>query len=160
MGILKPFTDYRCESFVPSTEGNECYQPATGRGEVMCVATGSTVYQDPYGFGNYDASLAVDGQISTGNSGFYHSNLEHYPYLRIQFRKPDDSDYFAPIDLSKVVIHQRCNYAEEVYHQTQYEIRYTTKKDLDNYGQRVHANSKLFGGKLCAITSPVLITGG
>jgi len=145
-----------CGSYVP-TIGNECYQPKTGQGEVVCVAQGSSTYRNNGYYGDYNAYQAVDGQLAPGNSGFYHSNLEPYPTLRIQFRKPDNSD-FEPIDLSRVVIYQRCD-ANELYHQTQFEIRYTTKKDMDD-GLGVYPSPRLVGGKICATTSQVFFTGG
>ena len=37
-------------------------------------------------YGDYNAYLATDGQLSPGNSGFYHSNLEPYPALRIALK--------------------------------------------------------------------------
>merc|ERR1719281_2440491 len=79
------FGGFGCASYLP-TVGNECYQPETGKGTVICVAYGSSVYRNQGYNGDYNAYLATDGQLSPGNSGFYHSNLEPYPALRIALK--------------------------------------------------------------------------
>ena len=60
-------------------------------GTVICSAEGSSVYHNAGFFGDYNPYLAVDGKLSPGNSGFYHSSLESYPYLKIVLRNPDGS---------------------------------------------------------------------
>ena len=66
------------------------------------LATGSFVYTNVPFLGDYGAYYAVDGQLSHGNSGFFHSDLEGYPWLKIQLKLPDNSD-FEPQDTIRVV---------------------------------------------------------
>jgi len=137
--------------------GSECYQPKTGQGVVVCVAQGSSQYTNAPFFGDYGSYLAVDGQLSPGNSGFYHSNLEGYPWLKIQLRKPDNSDY-EPQDITRVVIYQRCD-ANELYHQTAFEIKWS-EDVTDAPAKAVIPTPRLVGGKYCATTRQVFFTGG
>ena len=94
--------------------------------------------------------------MSPGNSGFYHSNLEPYPALRIQLRKPDNSD-FEPKDVNRVEIFQRCD-ANELYHQTAFDIKWTD--DPTDNSKAVIPSPRLVGGKYCATTRQVFFTGG
>ena len=71
----------------------------------LLLAYGSSVYRNQGYNGDYNAYLATDGQLSPGNSGFFHSNLEPYPALQIQLRKPDNSDYEAK-DVNRVEIYK------------------------------------------------------
>ena len=136
------------------TVGYQCYQPKTGRGEVVCNAKGSSVYQNNGYFGDYGAYLAVDGQLSPGNSGFYHSNLEPYPSLQIQFLKPDLSDY-EPVDVNRVVIYMPCD-SNELYRQTNFEVRWTA----DPAGDPIKHTPRLHGGKMCRTTTRRIFAGG
>ena len=115
--------------------------------------TGSSTYQNAGYFGDYRAFLAVDGQLSPGNSGFYHSNLETYPWLKIDIRKPDDSDY-VPQTINRVQIYQRCD-ANEIYHQTNFEVRAN-----DGAPGTVYGSPRLVGGKFCGTYRAWFPTGG
>ena len=68
------------------------------------LATASSVHANVPFLRDYGAYYAVDGQLSRGNSGFFHFDLEGYPWLRIQLKLPDDSD-FEPQDTSRVIIY-------------------------------------------------------
>jgi len=149
------FNGFGCASYLP-TVGYECYQPETGKGTVICVSQGSSVYRNAPYYGDYNAYLATDGQLSPGNSGFYHSNLEPYPALRIQLRKPDNSD-FEPKDVNRVEIYQRCD-ANELYHQTAFEVKWTD--DPTDNAKAVIPSPRLVGGKYCSTTNQVFFTGG
>lgn len=138
--------------------GSECYQPKTGQGVVICVAQGSSQYTNAGYFGDYGAYLAVDGQLSPGNSGFYHSNLEGYPWLKIMLRKPDNSDY-EPQDITRLVIYQRCD-ANELYHRTAFEIKWSEEPGSGDISKEVFPSPRLVGGKYCATTNQVFFTGG
>ena len=116
-------------------------------------AYASSVYANAGYFGDYNAYLAVDGQLSPGNSGFFHSNLEPYPSLQIQLRKPDNSDYMAK-DVSRVEIFQRCD-ANELYHQTAFEVRWTD----DVAANPVVPSPRLVLGKICGTTRQYFFTG-
>jgi len=146
---------YGCSSYVP-TLGYECYQPETGKNTVACLTTGSSVYVNAGYFGDYNAYQATDGQLSPGNSGFYHSNLEPYPWLRIQLRKPDNSD-FEPKPITRVVIYQRCD-ANELYHQTNFEVKIS--EDPADPTKAVTPTPKLIGGLYCGRTTQRFFTGG
>jgi len=146
---------FGCGTSCP-TVGNECYQPETGKGTVRCVAQGSSTYISAPYYGDYSAYLAVDGQLSPGNSGFYHSHLEPYPWLRIQLRTPDGSDFVGQ-DVSRVTIYQRCD-ANELYHQTAFDIRWSD--DPNDPTKAVFPSPKLTGGNFCATTQQVFFTGG
>ena len=122
----------------------------------ILLATGSSVYANVGYFGDYNAYLATDGQLSPGNSGFYHSNLEPYPALRIELRKPDNSD-FEPKDVSRVEIYQRCD-ANELYHQTAFDIKWTD--DPTDPAKAVVPSPRLVGGKYCSTTRQTFFTGG
>jgi len=154
-GFSGGFNGFGCGASIP-TVGYECYVPETGKGTVICVSTGSSVYANAGFFGDYNAYLATDGQLTPGNSGFYHSNLEPYPWLKIQLRKPDNSD-FEPKDVSRVVIYQRCD-ANELYHQTQFDIKWTD--DPADAAKAVIPSPRLVGGKYCGTTRQVFFTGG
>ena len=121
---------------------------------LYCIqGTGSSTYQNAGYFGDYRAFLAVDGQLSPGNSGFYHSNLETYPWLKIDIRKPDDSDY-EPQTINRVQIYQRCD-ANEIYHQTNFEVRAN-----DGNPGTVYGSPRLVGGKFCGTYRAWFPTGG
>jgi len=149
------FNGFGCGSYLP-TVGNECYQPETGKGTVVCVATGSSVYANVGYYGDYNAYLATDGNLSPGNSGFYHSNLEPYPALRIELRKIDNSDY-EPKDVARVEIYQRCD-ANELYHRTTFDIKWTD--DPTDPAKAVVPSPRLVGGKYCGNTQQTFFTGG
>ena len=72
--------------------------------------------------GDYEAYHAVDGRLSPENSEFFHSDLEVDPWLRIQLKLPDNSD-FEPQDIPVVVMYQRCD-ANELCHQTAFETKW------------------------------------
>ena len=117
-------------------------------------ASGSSAYQN-YGYwGDYNPYLAVDGSLSPGSSGFYHSNLEPYPWLKIDLRKADNSDYLAK-PVARVEVFQRCD-ANELYHQTSFDIRGTD----DQSTTPLYPAPRLVGGKTCSTTSQVFFTGG
>ena len=120
-------------------------------------AEGSSVYANAGYFGNYGAWQAVDGQLSPGNSGFYHSNLQGYPWLKIQLRKPDNTD-FEPKEITRIDVFQRCD-ANELYHQTAFEIKYS-EDVTDAPAKAVIPTPRLVGGKYCATTQQVFFTGG
>ena len=120
----------------------------------LLLAYGSSVYRNQGYNGDYNAYLATDGQLSPGNSGFFHSNLEPYPALQIQLRKPDNSDYEAK-DVNRVEIYQRCD-ANELYHQTSFQVSWTE----DPAANPLFASPRLAGGKTCGSTSQVFFTGG
>ena len=96
--------------------------------------------------------------MSPGNSGFYHSNLEGYPWLKIQLRKPDNTDY-EPQDITRLVIYQRCD-ANELYHRTAFEIKWSEEPGSGDFSKEVVASPRLVGGKYCATTNQVFFTGG
>ena len=98
--------------------------------------------------------MAVDGQLSPGNSGFYHSNLEPYPWLKIDLKKGDNSDYLAK-PVARVEVYQRCD-ANELYHQTSFDIRGTE----DQAATPLYPAPRLVGGKICSTTNQVFFTGG
>ena len=123
----------------------------------MSSATSSSVYANAGYFGAYNPYLAVDGQLSPGNSGFFHSNLEPYPWLRIQIQKPDNSAP-EPKDVSRVVIYQRCD-ANELYHQTAFEVKWS-EDVTDAPAKAVIPTPRLVGGKYCGTTRQVFFTGG
>ena len=125
---------------------------------VFNLAQGSSQYANAPFFGDYGAYLAVDGQLSPGNSGFYHSNLEGYPWLKIQLRKPDNSDY-EPQDITRLVIYQRCD-ANELYHRTAFEIKWSEEPGSGDFSKEVVPSPRLVGGKYCATTNQVFFTGG
>ena len=79
--------------------------------------------------------------------------MEPYPSLQIQLRKPDNSDY-EPKDVSRVEIFQRCD-ANELYHQTAFEIRWTE----DPAANPVIPSPRLVGGKICGTTRQYFFTG-
>ena len=120
------------------------------------LGTGSSVYTNAGYFGDYNAYLACDGSLSPGNSGFYHSNLEPYPALRIQLRKPDNSD-FEPQTVNRVEIFQRCD-ANELYHQTAFDIKWS--EDPTDNSKAVIPSPRLVGGKYCGNTRQTFFTGG
>jgi hypothetical protein len=93
--------------------------------------------------------LAVDGVLSPGNSGFYHSSLEPYPWLKIELKKSDMTDYLAK-PVARVEIYQRCD-ANELYHQTTFDIRGTE----DQAVTPLYAAPRLIAGKVCSTTSQV-----
>ena len=117
-------------------------------------AQGSSVYMRAPYFGDYSAYWAVDGQLSPGNSGFYHSSLEPYPSLKISFVK---ADQITPVDtgitLNRVEIYQRCD-ANELYHHTSFEIR-----GAHSPGE-IYRSPELVGGEICATTTQGFATGG
>jgi len=149
------FNGIGCGSYVP-TVGNECYQPKTGQGVTICVAQGSSVYTNGGFFGDYNAYLACDGQLSPGNSGFYHSNLEPYPALRIELKKPDNSDYEVQ-KITRVVIYQRCD-ANELYHQTTFDVKIS--KDPATPADAIIPSPRLVGGVYCGNSRQLFFTGG
>ena len=156
----------------PPSSLNQCYitSDAVKMWKVRCHASASSVY--PHGYFNeqgrfdfYSPHLAVDGLLAPGNTGFFHSNIQPYPWLKIEFRQPEKFPgsagplpAFEPINLHRVEIYQRCD-ANELYHQTTYEIRYETQKDID-IGNGVVPLPRLHGGKICATTNQVFFTGG
>ena len=119
-------------------------------------AQGSSVYQHAPYFGDYSPYLAIDGQLSPGNSGFYHSSLEAYPAIQIKFVKADQiTPADAGKDITRVEIYQRCD-ANELYHRTTFEIR----GDPEDPTPEVYHSPRLIGGKICATTSQGFTTGG
>jgi len=131
---------FGCGANLP-TIGNYCYQPVQD-GTVVCRATGSSVYRHNGFPGDYNAYLAVDGFLSPGNSGFYHSHYEAYPWLKIDIMKPDLSD-FEPKEIKRVQVYQRCD-ANELYHPTSFDVRVN-----DGDPGTVYAGPRLVGGKVC-----------
>ena len=82
--------------------------------------------------------------------------MEPYPWLKIQLRKPDNSD-FEPKPITRVTIYQRCD-ANELYHQTNFEIRIS--EDPEDLAKAVIPSPRLTGGKICDTTSQFFFTGG
>ena len=119
-------------------------------------AQGSSVYTNGGFFGDYNAYLAADGQLSPGNSGFYHSNLEPYPALRIELKKPDNSDYVAQ-KITRVVVYQRCD-ANELYHQTAFDVKIS--KDPATPADAIIPSPRLVGGVYCGNSRQLFFTGG
>merc|ERR1712055_497769 len=121
---------------------------------VFCKASASSVYGHAPFYGDYKAYLAVDGQLASGNSGFYHSNLEAYPWLKIELV---EADYVTPnpMDVKIVELYQRCD-ANELYHQTAFDIRGTE----DQATTPLYASPQLTGGKLCNTMTSTFYTGG
>ena len=76
--------------------------------------------------------------------------------MRIQLRKPDNSD-FEPKDVNRVEIYQRCD-ANELYHQTAFEVKWTD--DPTDNAKAVIPSPRLVGGKYCSTTNQVFFTGG
>jgi hypothetical protein len=136
----------------PPTNGNQCHT-AKQDSTVFCRATGSSTYRHAPYYGDYNAYLAVDGQLSPGNSGFYHSALEPYPWLKIELLKPDQTPEKQTVN--RVEVYQRCD-ANELYHQTHFDIRGTE----DQAATPLYAGPRLTGGKVCATTSQYFFTGG
>ena len=108
----------------------------------LYIATGSSVYRHNGFPGDYNAYLAVDGFLSPGNSGFYHSHYEAYPWLKIDSMKADLSD-FEPKEIKRVQVYQRCD-ANERYHPRSYEVRVN-----DGDPETIYAAPRLVGGKIC-----------
>ena len=73
--------------------------------------------------------------------------------LRIDLRKPDDSDY-VPKTINRVQIYQRCD-ANEIYHQTNFEVRAN-----DGNPGTVYGSPSLVGGKFCGTYRAWFPTGG
>jgi hypothetical protein len=117
-------------------------------------AQGTSVYRHAPYYGDYSAYLAVDGQLSPGNSGFYHSSLEPYPALKIKFVKADQIEAADGQEIKRVEIYQRCD-ANELYHRTSFEIRGDTTDP-----PTVYTSPRLVGGKICATTTQGFTTGG
>lgn len=142
--------DYWCmDTDNPVTYANQCYQPETGKGTVICKAEASSEYWGiPHGV--FSAAHAVDGSFAQGNDGFYKSQLELYPTLRIQLRKPDDSDFtlFDPV-VKRVEIYLRCD-ANMIFEQAIYEVRMSVDP-TDNVEAVIHA-PRLKGGIFCGRT--------
>merc|ERR1712018_291159 len=105
---------------------------------------GSTYRHAPY-YGIYEPYTAVDGQLAPGNSGFYHTTLEPYPWLKIELVKPDQVTP-EPKDVARVEIYQRCD-ANELYHQTAFEVKWTD--DPTDNAKAVIPSPRLVGGKYC-----------
>jgi len=143
---------FGCGQRLP-TIGNQCHTIAQDN-TVFCKATGSSVYRHAPYYGIYEAYTAVDGQLAPGNSGFYHSTLEPYPWLKIEFVKPDQVTP-EPKEVKRVEIYQRCD-ANELYHQTAFDIRGTE----DQAATPLYARPQLTGGKFCSTTTQVFFTGG
>ena len=103
--------------------------------------------------------MAVDGALSPGNSGFFHSNLELYPWLRVDFVEEDLETKYEkkPITLRRVQVYQRCD-AHELYHRTNYQIHGDEMKDKDTVYDV--SPKPLSGGRICATTSQMFSTGG
>merc|ERR1739848_712934 len=142
---------FGCYATLP-TVGNQCYQPKQDSTH-FCTARGSVYRHAPF-YGDYSPYLAVDGQLAPGNSGFYHSTLEPYPWLKIEFVKPDQVTP-EPKEVKRVEIYQRCD-ANELYHQTAFDIRGTE----DQAATPLYARPQLTGGKFCSTTTQVFFTGG
>jgi len=142
---------FGCGQSLP-TIGNYCYQPVQD-GTVVCRATGSSTYTHRGYPGDYRAYLAVDGFLSPGNSGFYHSHYEAYPWLKIDIMKPDLSD-FEPKEIKRVQVFQRCD-ANELYHPTSFDVRVN-----DGDPGTVYANPRLVGGKVCGTRTFMYFSGG
>ena len=117
------------------------------------IATGSSTYTHRGYPGDYRAYLAVDGFLSPGNSGFYHSHYEAYPWLKIDIMKPDLSD-FEPKEIKRVQVFQRCD-ANELYHPTNFDVRVN-----DGDPGTVYANPRLTGGKICGTRTFMFFSGG
>ena len=120
------------------------------------LATGSSTYRHAPFYGIYEAYTAVDGQLAPGNSGFYHSTLEPYPWLKIEFVKPDQVTA-EPKDVARVEIYQRCD-ANELYHRTDFEVKIS--EDPTDPAKAVTPTPKLIGGLYCGRTSQTFFTGG
>lgn len=144
---------FGCGHSLP-TRGNQCHMMSQDN-TVFCKATGSSVYTAP-SYGIYGAYTAVDGQLSPGNSGFFHSSLESYPWLKIELVEPDQITP-APQgkDVNRVEIYQRCD-ANELYHQAAFDIRGTD----DPVKTPLYANPRLTGGRVCSTTTQMFFTGG
>ena len=82
--------------------------------------------------------------------------MEPYPSLRIQLRKPDDTD-FEPKPITRVVIYQRCD-ANELYNRTDFEVKIS--EDPADAAKAVVPGPKLIGGLYCGRTSQTFFTGG
>merc|ERR1739848_329640 len=143
---------FGCYATLP-TVGNQCYQPKQDSTH-FCTARGSVYRHAPF-YGDYSPYLAVDGQLSPGNSGFYHSTLEPYPALKISLVKADQiTPVDAGKDINRVEIYQRCD-ANELYHRTSFDIR----GDTVNTGE-VYTAPRLVKGKICAVTTQGFTNGG
>ena len=126
---------------------------------VLCIlARGSSTYTNPGYYGDYNAYQATDGQLTPGNSGFFHSNLEPYPWLQIRLRKPDNSAP-EPKPITRVVIYQRCD-ANELYHSTNFEVKIAESGAETDPTKQVIPQPRLVGGKFCGTTRQVFFTGG
>ena len=80
--------------------------------------------------------------------------MEPYPWLRIELKKSDLTDYLAK-PVARVEVYQRCD-ANELYHPTSFDIRGTE----DQASTPLYASPRLSGGKVCATTSQAFYTGG
>ena len=65
--------------------------------------------------------------------------------MKIQLRKPDNSDY-EPQDITRLVIYQRCD-ANELYHSTAFEIKWSEDPDSGDITKGVFPSPRLVGGK-------------
>ena len=121
----------------------------------IILATSSSVYRHAPYYGDYNAYLAVDGFLSPGNSGFFHSHLETYPWLKIAIKLIDNSDYKAKA-INRVQIYQRCD-ANELYHQTNFLVMVTD----DPAAKAIIPTPRLSGGSAtCGTTQTFQMTGG
>jgi len=131
-----------CRSSLP-TKGNQCHMQFQDN-TVFCRAEGSSTLRHANGNVNYQAYLAVDGQLAGGNHGFFHSSLESYPWLKISFMQGDQRTP-KPMTVTRVEIYQRCD-ATELYHQTNFDIRGTDDQETTP----LYAGPRLTGGKICS----------
>lgn len=158
----------------------ECYVPDAGEGTTACSARSSSIYIPPQGstqsnptglkmnsaqfksaykpspftsfYKQFDASLAIDGQLAPFGENFFHSGLEANPWIRIQFLKPNQlglkpKDRFSPIDLHGVDIWQRCDSLET--HRSRITILFETLDDYYNNPVRMDPRNGLVGGSIC-----------
>ena len=116
---------------------------------LFLLAEGSSDYRNQRYIGDYNAYLAADGQLSPGNSGFYHSHLEPYLALRIHLRTHDNSDFEAK-KVSRVEIYLRCD-PNELYHQNAFDVKGTD--DPTDITKAVIPSPRLVGGKYCGTFS-------
>ena len=119
------------------------------------VATGSSTYGWFGYYGDYQAFNAIDGQLSPGNSGFFHSNYEAYPWLKIEIT--DAAGALSAKTINRVQIYQRCD-ANEIYHQTSFVV--LGAKDVGGVIPTPRLQLNGANGLACGQTTQWFFTGG
>merc|ERR1719454_1734055 len=108
----------------PGARFNPYHCMTNSKTSQWACARGTSTYATAGYYGDYNAYLSVDGSLSPGNSGFYHTSLEPYPYLKIQLgdiTKPTDLTAFKEQDVKRIEVYSRVD-ANELYHKTAFTV--------------------------------------